>query len=426
MIPPRRALPLLAALLASGGNTALAAPSRIVLVYGEDLGRALAHIEEQGLPSVRVDAYRLSTLWQGRPPVILGAEARPCQGEPTTNATLRAQSELAESLYFNRDVDSALETIDGAVRGLSCLDRELEESLAARAFFLKGVIHDDIGQAQAARQAFDRARIFDPDLEWDPDFDPRRAAFTDEPRWAGSSEQATLHLGPLPLAHARVSINGLSPQPGVEGVKLPPGEHLVQVLDPEPRTFTLTLAPAQEAWLVVPTERMDELVARLDEPGVRTWLGVLFAAWPLSEPIEEAWLVHGSQSWRFKPPDKWVAAQRPPRPVAEPLLRASGQVLLLGGLGATAAFTVERLRFEQALTTLPERGYWPEAEPQVEDELGRHALAAERGIAIGAGTATLGAGLWLASRWLMPKRNTSLTLAVAPGGVGLALRTELP
>jgi hypothetical protein len=112
--------------------------------------------------------------------------------------------------------------------------------------------------------------------------------------------------------------------------------------------------------------------------------------------------------------------------VAGPALRVGGQGLLLGGLGATAAFAVERLTLGQAISTLPERGYWPEAEPQIEAELDRDARRAEVGMAVSAGTAALGAGLWLASRWLTPERGPSLALAPAPGGVGLVLHAELP
>jgi hypothetical protein len=230
------------------------------------------------------------------------------------------------------------------------------------------------------------------------------------------------------LAHARISVDGLTPQPGAERILLPPGEHLVQILDPEPRTFMVTLEPAQEAWLVVPNDHMDELLTRLDEPESRSWLEVLFAAWPLDEPLDEAWLVHGQQSWRYRAPGQWQQLEAPPRPIARPTMRLGGQALAFGGLGATATFGVKLLHIRHDIAALEDSLYWDEVKEQLRDELEADRTRETRCLGISAGVTGLGAALWLGSRWVPLPRDPRVTVAPgwSEGQVTLALRAELP
>jgi hypothetical protein len=232
-------------------SRALAADA--VVHDGTDATGTLTRVAEQaGVASATLRAVSLTELVSGRPAAWQGGGAlRPCTGPPTTNAVVKRSLDLAAGAVAYMEFGSARAALDTAVADVACLSEPVDTTLAARAWFLTGIVTDAAGDAAGSRAAFLQAHAFQPGLPWDENFAPAaRPAFD-----AAAGEQkaaATVNVALMPPAPAvplRVDGRVVAPQDG--RLPIPAGAHLLQIGDAPVTTYRLDVASSAPGTLVL-------------------------------------------------------------------------------------------------------------------------------------------------------------------------------
>jgi hypothetical protein len=213
-----------------------------------------AHIARSSLASVTLPA-----LVAGTGPRLVGpGEVLGCAGEGTDPhaAAARAQDRILAG-----DDPGATREVDAAIARLGCARAELAIADVARLYYLRGVAAFDLDDLAAATAAFRQARILVPDLGWDG------ATFRDAGReqFMAALPAPEIELRILPsTGAARLVVDGLPFPVGPDGGRLPPGEHLVQLLGASAATIRLRVDG--DAALLLPAEAGDEVSRWVADP----------------------------------------------------------------------------------------------------------------------------------------------------------------
>ncbi len=225
----------------------------VVVHDGTDAAGTLTRVAEQG--GVPADALRpvsMTELVSGRPASLQGGGTlRPCTGTPTTNAVVKRSLDLAAGAVAYMEFGSARAALDTAMADVSCLSEPVDAALAARTWFLAGIVADAAGDAAGSRAAFLQAHAFQPGLAWDENFAPAARPVFD----AAAAEQksaATVSVTLLPAAPVvplRVDGRTVVPQDG--RVPIPSGIHLLQVGDTPVTTYRLDVTASTPGTLVL-------------------------------------------------------------------------------------------------------------------------------------------------------------------------------
>jgi len=218
---------------------AAAAPSSIaVVLYGPDdpdparLQRAVAAYNLQAetrraAPSVRHVGTAFGAVAELE---VHGAGGTlTCEGAGVTAEALATELDAALDDVFYVRIEEAEDRLERLDAQLPCLSAVLPREQLARIPFLQGVALAYGGDHVAAREAYRRALVVSPDLEWDARFPPGAEvyfgrAFQDALR----SETATLAVAPRVGTEGTLWVDGEEfPEDGGEAT-LAVGRHLLQ------------------------------------------------------------------------------------------------------------------------------------------------------------------------------------------------------
>ncbi|MEN9785276.1 MAG: hypothetical protein RLZZ299_540 [Pseudomonadota bacterium] len=202
-----------------------------VVHAGADSAAVLARVAATaGVPVTELRAVTLPELVQGRAPVLLGGgKLTPCTAAASNRAAIEASLDIAKGAILYMEYGSARAALDAAIRGLGCLQEPVEPSLAARAWYLLGIVAHASSDQATSRAAFRQARLFQPDMTWDPNYPPAAQVTFD----AVAAEMRAVSLVSLAVVpeppEGAVRIDG-RPVKVVGGtVAVSPGAHHVQV-----------------------------------------------------------------------------------------------------------------------------------------------------------------------------------------------------
>lgn len=234
-----------------------------VVYAGGDPDKVLDRIAAvSGVPADTLHAVPVADLVRGRPPTLLGGgKLEHCGGSPTTLASVRQSMDLAKGAVAYMEYGSARAALDAAIRDLGCLQEPIDAELAARAWFLTGVVAHASGDEARTRSAFRQARLFAPEMGWDENFAPAaRGAFESVTAEMKATSLVSLSVVPEPPEGAlRVDGRVVRVVGGHVGVL--PGTHHVQVGDAPPLTMTMQVDANAPATLVLPSLVTDDALA---------------------------------------------------------------------------------------------------------------------------------------------------------------------
>ena len=241
-----------------------------VLYRGDNPGMAAARVyaagslEESGIELGQLSPVTFSEAMVGKQPVLLGAgEVSACGGTRQDMKSLRGAVERAESGVSYMEFDQAISHLHTAITALACLEEPVHPSVAARLFFLQGVVFHAKANEPRALASFRQALSFEPDHIWDdymaPDGKPLFEQAVEESRRSG---RLSVRLVPAP-EDGTLWVDGRLVMAEKGAVSMAPGEHVVQVVGSQAVTVRLRLdsvdtekpsaAPNQEPLtLVVP------------------------------------------------------------------------------------------------------------------------------------------------------------------------------
>ncbi|MDP6933477.1 MAG: hypothetical protein QGG40_11205 [Myxococcota bacterium] len=299
-------------------------------------------------------ATRLSELLLARPPVVVGAgSTEVCQGTPSAQSGIKAGLERADSSMAYFEFVSALAHLDTAEKAIGCLTEPVEPQVAARIYYLRGIIFQSQGKEAAARSAFLQAHLFQPDLTWDEVFPPdARPLFDEAGAQAVREVPVTLHVVPSPEPGA-LQVNGKAANAEGGKLVLAPGRHLVQLGTTSMTTFRVNLEGGSGATLVVPAAIPPDAVTWVRDDARRPALSQTLAA-VLGENVLVYVTVHegvwkgatATDAWQeLKAPQPLAEVQPTSEPQAGALAEApapsrsggsgGGRLLVVGGSGMT-------------------------------------------------------------------------------------------
>ena len=401
-------------------HASLASDDLIPVLYTGDAWSALDQVVATG----REDPHRLlpvpTTSLAPVAPTIRGATFQDCSGSTATNAEIQRSVDLAEDLFFQRDMEKALALLDKATAGLACLNQALESSLASRVHLLRGAALLGLDQVEPATEAFRQARIFEPDLVWDADLGLLPNEFQ---QGRPPGDPARLHLSPTTGETHGVLVDGRALLPGERTLSLPAGRHVVQVLDPVVQSLSTSLEPGHDAWLLTPADTGESLFSRIGDPDVQRFLPVALAQ--AGFPSTEAWVVHGTETWRCTFPAleaesgecSLIAPSRSlPR---RALLRDAGGAVFLAGASSALALGVETL----ALRSWYDGKFFDsyvdgrQDEADMGEDVNRLLHAQATATAVLGGIALVGATAWVVGS--AEPRSAPLRVGLAPVGGSL-------
>ncbi|MEN9787689.1 MAG: hypothetical protein RLZZ299_2953 [Pseudomonadota bacterium] len=309
---------------------------------------------------------------KGIPALLGGGTLTRCTVEAPNRAAIEASLEVAKGSFLYMEYGSARAVLDAAIRGLGCLKEPVDRALAARAWFLLGVVAHASADISGSRAAFRQARLFQPILPWDPNYPPAARETFDA---VVAEMKAT---APIPIAVVPEPPNGTLrfdgwPVKVVDGkVAVAPGTHHVQVWSQALTTVTVDVKASST--LVLPQFASDEELGWAGDGERRPALSAILAG--AAGGSEDVYVVSGDILWRVQPgrgawdivgtgmaaaaPKAEVGAA-PPTPAA-PAQRATTQAKptppraaapTATGSGATPAPTTHRSRYlPAALTTV--------------------------------------------------------------------------
>ena len=202
-----------------------------VVHAGGDPAAVLARVASTAnVPVTELRAVTIPELVQGRAPVLLGGgKLTPCTAAASNRAAIEASLDIAKGAILYMEYGSARAALDAAIRGLGCLQEPVEPSLAARAWYLLGIVAHASSDQATSRAAFRQARLFQPDMTWDPNYPPAaQVTFDAVAAEMKAASLVSLAVVPEPPEGA-VRIDG-RPVKVVGGtVAVSPGAHHVQV-----------------------------------------------------------------------------------------------------------------------------------------------------------------------------------------------------
>lgn len=315
---------------------AMAGDNRLVVAGDPELARARL-AGGASLPPDQIRALTLAESLPKQPLVLVGpGKLDACAGKPSTNAEIREAADSAEKLVAYVEFDQALGELDIASSKLGCLGEPADGALAARVYFLQGVVAHGRGDSASADAAFRLALAFKPDLRWDENFPPDAVPLFEAAK-VGSA--APTHLAVVP-APAAVWVDGRT-QPG-GGVDVSPGVHLVQFGEPLV-TWRVYVDPGSSVGLVRPSSVPADAALWSKDLAKRSDLGfVLGAAFGTGQVIyvddtETTWATTSGVG-------DWVAVAGAAKAKADADKTASFQGVDTAALVATTAAVLDSAR----------------------------------------------------------------------------------
>lgn len=356
-------LALLAPAFAAPDAPAPSTPADVVVVHGGgDSAAVVARVATlSGTPSDQLRAISVEAIVAGRPPGILGGgRLTPCGTAPTRNDSISRSLEIATGAVAYMEYGSAKAALDQSIRDVDCLQEAVEPTMAARVWYLSGIVAHASGDQAGTRVAFRQAILFQPDLEWDENFKPdARMTFDAVSAEMKSSAMVPLRVVPMPPDGA-LRIDG-RPVKVVGGqVSVIPGAHHLQVGTSVLGSARLEVDVNAPAAVVLPQYVTDEALDWAGDGDKRGALAVILAgALGTSGNVLVAtdtvlWRVRlGGSAWDVvgaSAPAASAGIATPPgkrHRRAGRIAAASGAAILLGGgtlatlgyLGATDAYS---------------------------------------------------------------------------------------
>lgn len=269
-----------------------------------------------------------------------GGSALRCASAPASTERLEQAIAQAEEALAYMEFGQAAARLATAADLLACLQDPVDQMLAARLFFLQGVVAQRAGSDLMAEQAFQRALFFVPDLAWDEAQTPKARPLFEAVQSSSGGSPVWLRVvgGDALLLDGRA----VTLQDG--GLPLQPGTHLVQA---DGVTITVTVLEGEAPVLVLPASVQDAAVSWVGDEVGRDALARLFehageeSAWVLSEGTLWSW---SERTWTYAGHADEVL---PPRG-SRSLLVTGGVVAAAGGGTALAGYAQARQGSQQA------------------------------------------------------------------------------
>jgi len=166
-------------------------------------------------------------LWQDIQsyPLIFTGIASPerCTGIRTNVSQLQESLTKAEDALNYLEIDKAINYIKRIQNDIVCLDERIPSQLIGSTYFLLGVAHSYNNDDDLARQSWNQALLYTPNLEWDTNIEPSNQPKFEETKQELHS-QTTSRMMLVPQ-QAKLSIDG---SPIIQAGDVFSGVHLVQ------------------------------------------------------------------------------------------------------------------------------------------------------------------------------------------------------
>lgn len=324
-----------------------------------DVADAVARVAAaEHVPATDVSVLSITANLPAQDWVLVGSgRADVCATTPATLAELRAAIESAETHIAYLQRDEAVTKLDAASQRVPCLNEPLDANLAARLYYLRGVVAHGAGDSPSAEAAFRQAFAFQPSLKWDPNFPPDAVPLFESSSITG--KPSPLSLVPAPPA---MWIDG---HMATGSVDIAPGVHIVQF--GEPLITIRVVADAGSPLAIVRPKLVPANAASwASEPARREALSAVMAA--AFGSGKTVYVDDGSTIWRaVTGPSEWSALAAPaavsvltdsPEPVNLPL-NSTGSATTTLPTGTNLTVNVEsgetrrrRSKFGTALMTV--------------------------------------------------------------------------
>lgn len=329
------------------GLLALARAGDTFVYEGFDAAVATAWSDRAGVADARV--LSVGELTAGRAPIgLAGARVVPCTDAPTplgamTEPLKRAEGSLAYMEYGAARTDLLL-----AANALTCLNEPVKAELAARIYYIHGILAFNEGKPDEARAWFARAKSFQKGLQWDEDFPPdAREAFDAAAADLVARPPVWLEIVPAP-APGTLWIDG-NPAAAPEGrVALPPGNHLLQIGASTVATLSVEMKEGADGTLVIPAALPTGALGWAGDPTRRGALSAALAATLQRDAVvyvasgDRLWKVHaGGDDWeelKVARPVVRTAKDRRNGLVGSVLMGVGGAALVGGGVLAGVSY----------------------------------------------------------------------------------------
>ncbi len=391
-------------------TTALAA-DRVLDLDGDADLEAVAKVADLDAPPQPV---RVTDLSQRPASITGGGQLTWCTGAPTDLDGLATAMANAEGAMAYMEYEAAAKTLGEALSSLQCLADPVDPTVAARLFYLRGVVAHRSGFSEEASKAFGIALVFAPDLAWDDAFPPKALDLFDQARQtAAGLETVAVTLQPA----GTVVLDG---RPATT-LDLVPGTHLIQV---DGQTASLEIYPGTAPTLTLPA--LFDGVEDIQDPAAQAELTLLAGedrilvvqdgrVWgPVDGAYQDLGRLPRTKATPEQAPAEAESAEEPPR---EPSAGGPRWLLPGGGalaLGGAAVGTAALLATRSAATTARSSTTW-EAYQQ---SLGA-AQTRSRVAQVGYGVAIIGGVGAVAGLVLTQDRGWSLV--PTPGGLLLTV-----
>lgn len=390
---------MISGLLVVLGSAWAATP--VIVSPTADPSEALARVTElTGLAAGDLDVTRSDGMLPNQPFVLVGGgRADGCEGAPSSLADVRSALDAADASIAYLEYGKALPRLQEAAEALSCLGEPADSAVAARIYYLRGIVSHANGDGVSAEAAFRQAHAYDPGLVWDPDFAPDAVPLFEA---AAVAEGAAARFAVVPESDG-LFVDGRAQRGAVE---LLPGAHLVQHGNPL-QTLRVFVGAGSTVTMVVPSELPDDLVGWAADPARHEQLVAVIGA---ARPGSMAYVVSGEAVWRVDaggverlglepaPSAPIPAARANPRFVSTGLMIGGGAVAVGGGaLSFVALQQGTQARDDaKAAETADDWDAWQDADGRYDDARGR--LSAARAVAIGGAGLAVG-GIVLGVVW---------------------------
>jgi hypothetical protein len=237
-----------------------------LVLHGDDVPAEEATTRAAAVDGETASQISWASYQASRPASIIGdSTLERCSGTPSTVAKVKEHLQRAQNSLDYMENDAALGHLRAAERATSCsTDRVAAETLA-RSQFLSGLIMFNEGKKDDARTAWRQALVVQPDLQWDPNFEPSGQPIFEDVR-ANMQYEAKAQLRVLPAAKDAVALNGQTMDTTTEVMG---GTHLLQVTDTETRTMWLKLTAGDSPTVLVPSLFPADLTALVNAPESR-------------------------------------------------------------------------------------------------------------------------------------------------------------
>ncbi len=272
--------------------------------------------------------------------VLGGGQLTWCTGAPAGLDDLAQAMEEAEGAMAYMEFEKAATTLGSALGQLQCLADPVDPEVAARLFYLRGIVAHRSGFADQAAKAFGIALVFQPELTWDDAFPPKALSVFQQARdQAASQETVAIDLVPA----GELTVDGRA----TSTLALVPGNHLLQL---DGQTATLEVYPGTSPTLVLPA--LFTGIDDISDPTAQTTLAQLAGDDTLYVvqqgrvwgPTEGAGWTELGRLPKTRAADKPDKAEPPPEPEPDQASAGGPGWLLPGGgvvaLGGAAAGTV--------------------------------------------------------------------------------------